>query len=205
MQSEVVICCERVGWTYTNMDSDPRTENAEQEVQLDVLREPRCIHLWSVTQSPLTQLLALVILLGSTLARAELYSCVAPDGRSVLQGEPCRRGQHAPSATVAKSYAPSSSAESNLPAIAKRKCIEAGYFAQGAEVFNACQQDIRQTAYKHLCEQAGRVGERLDACLQNLYMHDERYAGLVRLDYYCIARDKKYDSPQYRACADQSK
>ena len=147
----------------------------------------------------------LVILSGSTVAQAGLYSCVAPDGRSVLQGEPCRRGQHAASGAVSKNRTPNASAASNLPAIAKRKCIEAGYDAQAAEVFNACQQDMLQTAYKHLCEQAGRAGERLDACLQNLHTHDERYAGRVRLDYYCIARDKKYDTPQYRACAGVSK
>jgi hypothetical protein len=106
---------------------------------------------------------------------------------------------------VSKNRTPNASATSNLPAIAKRKCVEAGYYAQGTEAFNACQQDILQTAYKHLCEQAGRAGERLDACLQNLRTHDERYAGLGRLDYDCIARDKKYDSPQYRACAGASK
>jgi len=93
---------------------------------------------------------------------------------------------------------------SNLPSIAKRKCVEAGFEALGAEAFSACQQDMLQAAYKHLCEQAGRAGERLEPCLQNLRTRDERYAGLVRLDYYCIARDKKYDSPQYQACAGEA-
>jgi hypothetical protein len=153
-----------------------------------------------------SRLLALLVIWSaSTMAQAELYSCTAPDGRSVLQGEPCKRGQHVASEAVSKNRRTSdASAASNLPAIAKRKCIEAGYDAQGAEAFNACQQDMLQAAHKHLCEQAGRGGDRLDACLQNLRMHDERYAGLVRLDYYCIARDKKYDTPQYRACAGEA-
>ena len=158
----------------------------------------------SVRNAPLIRLLTLLVILAdSTVAQAGLYSCVAPDGRSVLQGEPCRRGQHAASAAVSKS--PTPNAVSNLPSIVKRKCVEAGFDALGAEAFGGCQQDMLQTAYKHLCEQAGRAGERLEPCLQNLRSHDERYAGLVRLDYYCIARDKKYDSPQYRACAGESK
>jgi hypothetical protein len=28
------------------------------------------------------------------------------------------------------------------------------------------------------------------------------YAGRRRLDYYCIARDKPFGSPQYRVCTD---
>ena len=158
-----------------------------------------------VGNAPLIRLLLLVMLGGSTIARAELYSCVAPDGRSVLQGEPCKRGQHAASAAVPKNRTPNAPADSNLPAIVQRKCVEAGFDAMGSEPFSACQHDMLQTAYKHLCEHAGRSGERLEPCLQNLRTHDERYAGLVRLDYYCIARDKKYDSPQYRACAGESK
>jgi len=202
MNPEVVVCCDALKGPTPTMDNGVRKTNAKQEAKLDLLREPRsgAIHLRSRAL-----LMLLVILLGSAVARAEPYSCVSPGGRSVLQGEPCRRGQHAPRTAVSKNHTPSASTASNLPAIARRKCIEAGYSAEGAEVFNACQQDILQTAYKHLCEQAGRAGERLDACLQNLHMHDERYAGLVRLDYYCIARDKKYDSPQYRVCAGASK
>jgi len=153
-----------------------------------------------------SRLLALLVICSaSTMARADLYSCTGPDGRSELQGEPCKRGQHVASDAVSKNGKPNASAASNLPAIANRKCVEGGYDAQGAEAFNARQQDILQAAYKHLCDQAGHAGERLDTCLQNLRTHDERYAGLVRLDYYCIARDKKYDSPQYRACAGASK
>jgi len=190
------------------MDTGIRNTKAAQKAKPGLLRDPWpvAIHFQSVAQSVLAQLLMLVvILLGSTVARADLYSCVAPEGRSVLQGEPCRRGQHAASEAVSKNDTLNASVSSNLPAVAKRRCIEAGYSAEEAEPLNACQQDILQTAYKHLCEQAGRAGERLDACLQNLHMHDERYAGLVRLDYYCISRDKKYDSPQYRACAGASK
>jgi len=187
---------------------DVRNAMAEEAAKPCLLRDPRsvAIHFRPAANSPLAPLLALLVILsGSTVAWAELYSCAAPDGRSVLQGEPCRRAQHAASAAVSKHHTPDASAASNLPAIAKRKCIEAGYYAQGAEAFNACQQDILQTASRYLCEQAGRAGGRLDGCLQNLRTHDERYAGLVRLDYYCIARDKKYDSPQYRACAGASK
>ena len=178
------------------MDDGVRNAAAKDAARRCLLLAP-----WSARQL----LALLVILSASSVAQAELYSCVAPDGRSVLQGEPCRRGGHVASEAISKNGTPNASAASNLPAIVKRKCVEAGYDTLGTESFNACQQDMLQAAYKHLCEQAGRAGERLNACLQNLRTHDERYAGAVRLDYYCIARDKKYDTPQYRACAGPSK
>ena len=152
----------------------------------------------------LTRLLAILVMLScSSLVRADLYSCVTPDGRATLQAQPCRSGKHAVRKVASRSAAPSASVDSNLPAIAKRKCIEAGYLPLDEAEFDKCRQDLLQPAYRHICEQAGRAGERLNACVENLRTQDQLYAGRRRLDYYCIARDKPFGSPQYKVCSKQ--
>jgi hypothetical protein len=54
--------------------------------------------------------------------------------------------------------------------------------------------------YKRFCEQAGRIGARLDPCVYQMRSHDDQYGKQVQLDYYCIARDKVFGTPQYKAC-----
>jgi hypothetical protein len=151
----------------------------------------------------LARLLAVFVMATCSLvARADLYSCVTPDGRSALQAKPCQSGKHGVKKVASRNSAPNASPDSNLPAVAKRKCIEVGYLPLDEAEFDKCQQDVLQPAYKHICEQAGRAGERLDACIENLRTQDQLYAGRTRLDYYCIARDKPFGSPQYRVCTD---
>jgi hypothetical protein len=59
--------------------------------------------------------------------------------------------------------------------------------------------------YTRFCEQAGRTGPRLDPCLYQLLKHDDQYGKQVQLDYYCIARDKAFGTPQYKACTEGAK
>lgn len=148
--------------------------------------------------------LAIAIASCSSFARADLYSCIAPDGRSVLQAEPCRNkpGVEHPSAHPQRVP---TGVELNVPEIARRQCVEAGYDPQRDATSATCTDDLRDTMYKRFCEQAGRTGARLDACVQDLRTHDEQYGKQVQLDYYCIARDKAFGTPKYKACTEAAK
>ena len=165
-------------------------------------RHAACVlHIAHKTDPMLARLLAVFVIATSSLvARADLYSCITPDGRSALQPKPCQSGKHKVRKVASKNSAPSASPDSNLPAVAKRKCIEVGYLPLDEAEFDKCQEDILQDAYKAVCEQAGRAGERLNACIESLRTQDELHARRMQLDYYCIARDKPFGSPQYRVC-----
>jgi hypothetical protein len=168
-------------------------------------RQPACSLPFSLaahkTDPMLARLLAVsVIATCALVARADLYSCVAPDGRSALHAKRCPSANHVATKRLSRSSAPNASTDSNLPAVAKHKWIEVGYLPLDESEFDKCRQDILQTAYKAICEQAGRVGERLDPCLRSLRTQDQFHAKAAPLDYHCLARDKPFGSPQYRVC-----
>src|SRR5215831_5387249 len=126
----------------------------------------------------LTRLLsAIAIVLCASFARADVYSCVAPNGQSVIQGEPCARSKpgverSAPDARVQREPA---GVELNVLAITRRKCVEAGYDPEAGATFATCTDELRQTMYQRFCEQAGRTGARLDPCAYQLRSQDDRY------------------------------
>ena len=154
----------------------------------------------------LTRLFLLVTIASCwSFARADVYSCVTPDGRSIVQSAPCARskaGAEQPSVHVQPNPAV---VDLNVPEIARKKCIEAGYDPESDATFATCTDDLRQTMYKRFCEQAGRAGPRLDSCVYQLRRHDDQYTKKVQLDYYCIARDKAFGTSQYKACIQGAK
>jgi len=148
--------------------------------------------------------LAIAFASSTAFAHADLYSCIAPDGRSVLQAEPCRN-KPAVEHPGAHAQPNPPGAELNVPKMARSKCLEAGYDPQRDAEFATCMDDLRRTMYTRFCEQAGRIATRLDACVHDLHRHDEQYGKQVQLDYYCIARDKAFGTPQYKACTEGAK
>ncbi len=136
----------------------------------------------------------------SSFALADTYSCTGPGGRSVLQSRPCKSAIKGSSSHLRPAHV-----DLNLPTIARKKCIESGYDAENDTALAKCTDELRQTMYKRICEEAGRGGVRLDACLYNLRSQDDQYGKRVQLDYYCVAHDKAFGTSQYKACSDAVK